>query len=384
MSVNSYSSSAPPIMEGWLIKALRLVYSKNPADREKLRKLYKDACENESQVSRITVAEALREPRDANRSDTSEVEPSSSTASRVRIGTTGASQAPIPVAAISTFAASVVGSTMSISSSGASQTVHSPTVPVQSPTPSSTAAKTAKRTRVAFFNIFDAAGSGASRPATSALSASKSTTLVTNPDALVIDLTESSNLVDLPLPRPPLDSIASGDASSNTITSNSSPRTPIGLSIPHSVTLPPLSMGPVESGDNASEKTADVASLVADLACGVCGKLTQPPRLEPDGKSMNPNMLVECVQCKALYHQLCHDPPLLLSSTARNPQEWRCGNCCDSSMCSSPGPQPTSSSSLPMDVGTECSSIGSPITIGARKRKGGLPSAIFGPSSLKS
>ncbi|VDP94990.1 unnamed protein product [Echinostoma caproni] len=51
-------------MEAWLIKALRLAHSKKPADQERLRRFYREVCDNESVASRITLADALREPRD--------------------------------------------------------------------------------------------------------------------------------------------------------------------------------------------------------------------------------------------------------------------------------------------------------------------------------
>ncbi|KAL5968546.1 Integrator complex subunit 12 [Taenia solium] len=67
--INCYSaqmsSSASPsvgtnISEAWLIKALRLLHSQKPEDTARLRKLYKDTCENEAAVARITLVEALR------------------------------------------------------------------------------------------------------------------------------------------------------------------------------------------------------------------------------------------------------------------------------------------------------------------------------------
>lgn len=59
-----YSYASTPIMETWLMKALRLAHSKKPADQERLRKFYREVCENESTASRITLSDALREPRD--------------------------------------------------------------------------------------------------------------------------------------------------------------------------------------------------------------------------------------------------------------------------------------------------------------------------------
>ncbi len=49
------------IMEAWLIKGLRLLHSPRPEDGARLRRFYKAACENEHQVLRTTLAEALRE-----------------------------------------------------------------------------------------------------------------------------------------------------------------------------------------------------------------------------------------------------------------------------------------------------------------------------------
>ncbi|KAH9278765.1 hypothetical protein ECG_08844 [Echinococcus granulosus] len=54
------SSIGTNISEAWLIKALRLLHSQKAEDTARLRKLYKDTCENEAAVARITLAEALR------------------------------------------------------------------------------------------------------------------------------------------------------------------------------------------------------------------------------------------------------------------------------------------------------------------------------------
>lgn len=57
---SSTSTTGTNISEAWLVKALRLLHSQKPEDTARLRKLYKDACENEAAVTRITLAEALR------------------------------------------------------------------------------------------------------------------------------------------------------------------------------------------------------------------------------------------------------------------------------------------------------------------------------------
>ncbi|VDP96788.1 unnamed protein product [Trichobilharzia regenti] len=67
------------------------------------------------------------------------------------------------------------------------------------------------------------------------------------------------------------------------------------------------------------------ASLVADLVCRICGRLSQQPQLEPDKRTMNANVLVECIQCGSLYHQLCHQPMILMSTSK---QHWLCMHCC--------------------------------------------------------
>lgn len=59
-STASPSSVGTNISEAWLIKALRLLHSQKPEDTARLRKLYKDTCENEATVARITLTEALR------------------------------------------------------------------------------------------------------------------------------------------------------------------------------------------------------------------------------------------------------------------------------------------------------------------------------------
>lgn len=58
---SSFNHSNTPILEAWLIKALRLVYSKKSADKDKLLKMYKDARDNESSLLHITLADAMRE-----------------------------------------------------------------------------------------------------------------------------------------------------------------------------------------------------------------------------------------------------------------------------------------------------------------------------------
>ncbi|VDN41436.1 unnamed protein product [Dibothriocephalus latus] len=52
------------IKEAWLIKGLRLLYSQKPEDGTRLRRFYKDACDNEAHVLRTTLSEALRESKE--------------------------------------------------------------------------------------------------------------------------------------------------------------------------------------------------------------------------------------------------------------------------------------------------------------------------------
>lgn len=166
---------------------------------------------------------------------------------------------------------------------------------------------------------------------------------------------------------------------------------------------PPIQTGssPVKaavSTSNASTTDAQLlAILVAELACCVCGKLTRQPQLEPDGKTMNANILIECVQCGALYHPMCHQPPVLTSSGV-NQQGWLCGSCAPSAQKSGEEPvlvgeriattiPATTEVPLPNQspactvVSSNSPSVITPApTVGARKRKSGLQSALSGPA----
>ncbi|KAL3320124.1 Integrator complex subunit 12 [Cichlidogyrus casuarinus] len=53
-----------PISEAWLIKALRLFHSNKPESTSKLKRMYKEACENETNVTKISLAEALKDLSD--------------------------------------------------------------------------------------------------------------------------------------------------------------------------------------------------------------------------------------------------------------------------------------------------------------------------------
>lgn len=66
---SSGASQGTNIMENWLVKGLRLLYSPKSEDTAQLRKFYNEACENEAAVSRTTLAEALR-TTESGREDT--------------------------------------------------------------------------------------------------------------------------------------------------------------------------------------------------------------------------------------------------------------------------------------------------------------------------
>ncbi|VDP85617.1 unnamed protein product [Echinostoma caproni] len=157
--------------------------------------------------------------------------------------------------------------------------------------------------------------------------------------------------------------------------------------------------GSVRTNTSTSDApTADnqlLAMLVAELACCECGKLTRQPQLEPDGKTMNANILVECVQCGALYHQMCHQPPVLTSSGTSH-QDWRCGSCSTATAAATGGdhPQTTNQPTATLtatvtDVAASKTSASAVVssspsatdlgpTVGARKRKAGLQSVLSG------
>ncbi|CAH8582757.1 unnamed protein product [Schistosoma mattheei] len=411
MALNpQYSHTTTPIIEAWLIKALRLVHSKKSSDRDKLRKFYKEACENEAQVVHMTIAEALREPRecittncDSNDRDTSTSthstqrtrvaqsvnDPSQSTSSSICTTTTNNIVTSESMSSMNTnssgtsmFTTTSTSNPDQIISSTTTATTNnnitsgiptSPVIGTTTHTSNSTTNRANKRNKVAFFNIFDVASS---TPNNSSISntpvVSKNNTAqrslnqldntlsiesVDNETAsisssLAINTTASANTVAVTLPLSEDKQMATGKVMNppivNTTTTTSTIITTPTTYIPtvSSVSLQPPSLSsPVvtvigaltkSSQDNSSFNTNTTttnnnnnarllaASLVADLVCRLCGRLSQQPQLEPDNKTLNANVLVECIKCGSLYHQLCHQP-LILMSTPK--QQWLCINC---------------------------------------------------------
>lgn len=129
-----------------------------------------------------------------------------------------------------------------------------------------------------------------------------------------------------------------------------------------------------------------LASLVADLACSVCGKLTGQAQLEPDGKTMNANVLVECAQCGALFHQLCHQPPVLSGERGcTGGASWSCSRCAPriatAAAAAAVGGKPAAPAvTVPIDMSgsvvvtnvVQRRVIQPSPTVGARKRKTGI------------
>ncbi|KAH9581406.1 Trafficking protein particle complex subunit 3 [Schistosoma haematobium] len=462
MALNpQYSHTTTPIIEAWLIKALRLVHSKKSSDRDKLRKFYKEACENEAQVVHMTIAEALREPQEcittnyeSNDRDTSTSthstqrtrvaqsvnDPSQSTSSSICTTTSNNIVTNESMSSMNTnssgtsmFTTTSTSNPDQIISSTTTATTNNnitsgiPTSPVIGTTThssNSTTNRANKRNKVAFFNIFDVASS---TPNNSSISntpiVSKNNTAqrslnqldntlsiesvdfsnttirlctissinddnqeittdsvigntgttnnipmhsnLSNPiidltftdnetasisSSLAINTTTSANTVAVTLPLSEDKQMATGKVMNpptvNTTTTSTIITTPTTY-IPtvSSVSLQPPSLSSVvtvigaltkSTQDNSSFNTNTTttnnnnnarllaASLVADLVCRLCGRLSQQPQLEPDNKTLNANVLVECIKCGSLYHQLCHQP-LILMSTPK--QQWLCINC---------------------------------------------------------
>ncbi|CAH8613560.1 unnamed protein product [Schistosoma bovis] len=467
MALNpQYSHTTTPIIEAWLIKALRLVHSKKSSDRDKLRKFYKEACENEAQVVHMTIAEALREPREcittnyeSNDRDTSTSthstqrtrvaqsanDPSQSTSSSVCTTTTNNIVTNESMSSMNTnssgtsmFTTTSTSNPDQIISSTTTATTNNnitsgiPTSPVIGTTThssNSTTNRASKRNKVAFFNIFDVASS---TPNNSSISntpiVSKNNTAqrslnqldntlsiesvdfsnttiqlctissinddnqeittdsvigntgttnnismhsnLSNPiidltftdnetasisSSLAINTTTSANTVAVTLPLSEDKQMATGkvmnpptvNTTTTTTTIITTPTTYISTMSSVSLQPPSLSSPVVtvigaltkSTQDNSSFNTNTIttttnnnnnnarllaASLVADLVCRLCGRLSQQPQLEPDNKTLNANVLVECIKCGSLYHQLCHQP-LILMSTPK--QQWLCINC---------------------------------------------------------
>ncbi|VDP71104.1 unnamed protein product [Schistosoma mattheei] len=435
MALNpQYSHTTTPIIEAWLIKALRLVHSKKSSDRDKLRKFYKEACENEAQVVHMTIAEALREPRecittncDSNDRDTSTSthstqrtrvaqsvnDPSQSTSSSICTTTTNNIVTSESMSSMNTnssgtsmFTTTSTSNPDQIISSTTTATTNnnitsgiptSPVIGTTTHTSNSTTNRANKRNKVAFFNIFDVASSTPNNNfsnttiqlciissinddnqeiTTDSVIGNTGTTNnismhsnLSNPiidltftdnetasisSSLAINTTASANTVAVTLPLSEDKQMATGKVMNpptvNTTTTTSTIITTPTTYIPtvSSVSLQPPSLSsPVvtvigaltkSSQDNSSFNTNTTtttnnnnnnarllaASLVADLVCRLCGRLSQQPQLEPDNKTLNANVLVECIKCGSLYHQLCHQP-LILMSTPK--EQWLCINC---------------------------------------------------------
>ncbi|CAH8610636.1 unnamed protein product [Schistosoma margrebowiei] len=409
MALNpQYSHTTTPIIEAWLIKALRLVHSKKSSDRDKLRKFYKEACENEAQVVHMTIAEALREPRESitTNYESNDRDTSTSTHSmqrtRVAQSVNDPSQSTSSSICTTTTNNIVTNDSMNTNSSGTSMftttstsnpdriisstttattnnniTSGIPTSPVIGTTThssNSTTNRANKRNKVAFFNIFDVASStpnsssisntpvvSKNNTAQRSLSQLDNTLSIESVDltftdnetasissSLAINTSTSANTVAVTLPLSEDKQMATGKVMNpptvNTTTTTSTIITTPTTYIPTVSSVspqPPSLSSPVvtvinaltkSSQDNSSFNTTTTnnnarllaASLVADLVCRLCGRLSQQPQLEPDNKTLNANVLVECIKCGSLYHQLCHQP-LILMSTPK--QQWLCINC---------------------------------------------------------
>ncbi|CAH8608476.1 unnamed protein product [Schistosoma bovis] len=408
MALNpQYSHTTTPIIEAWLIKALRLVHSKKSSDRDKLRKFYKEACENEAQVVHMTIAEALREPREcittnyeSNDRDTSTSthstqrtrvaqsanDPSQSTSSSVCTTTTNNIVTNESMSSMNTnssgtsmFTTTSTSNPDQIISSTTTATTNNnitsgiPTSPVIGTTThssNSTTNRANKRNKVAFFNIFDVASSTPNNSSISntpivsknntaqrSLNQLDNTLSIESVDltftdnetasissSLAINTTTSANTVPVTLPLSEDKQMATGKVMNpptvNTTTTSTIITTPTTyISTMSSVSLQPPSLSsPVVTVivlililslllllyNNNNNARLLAASLVADLVCRLCGRLSQQPQLEPDNKTLNANVLVECIKCGSLYHQLCHQP-LILMSTPK--QQWLCINC---------------------------------------------------------
>lgn len=87
VSSSPSSSSSANTLEPWFLKALRLLHSSSQHDTARLRKMYKDACENEATITRLTLADAMRS------------EPSEESASLERVPSRTRITAPVPAEA---------------------------------------------------------------------------------------------------------------------------------------------------------------------------------------------------------------------------------------------------------------------------------------------
>nr|CDS31009.1 Trafficking protein particle complex subunit 3 [Hymenolepis microstoma] len=234
VSSSQSSSSSGNTLEPWLLKALRLLNSSNQHDTARLRRMYKDACENEMSITRITLADALR----------SEV--SEETANLERGSSRSRIAAPAPVDVV-----------------------------VQNePSSSKLAPK--------LINLFDVPSTKARGP---------------NPPANIIPVVVTQGKTIIP------DQPAS-----------------VVMTTPGIV------------GNESNVNLGSVEDLVAECLCYVCGRMI-PASDSSNGENVTKNNgMVECSKCLALYHQLCHDPPL---PTSRVPSEWICSKCSEGVSASS-------------------------------------------------
>ncbi|VDO11063.1 unnamed protein product [Rodentolepis nana] len=236
VSSSQSSSSSGNTLEPWLLKALRLLHSNNQNDTARLRKMYKDACENEMGITRITLADALRS------------EPLEESANLERGSSRSRITAPPSV--------EVAGQ--------------------NEPSSSKLAPK--------LINLFDVPST---KPRGPIPPANIIPVVVTQGKAVISDQTSS---VVLPTP-----SIAGNESNVN--------------------------LGSVED-------------LVAECLCCVCDRMIPASDSSSGSENVSKNNgMVECSKCRALYHQLCHDPPL---PTFRVPSGWICSKCSEGANAPSP------------------------------------------------
>ncbi|CAH8618398.1 unnamed protein product [Heterobilharzia americana] len=403
MSINSqYTHTTTPILEAWLIKALRLIHSRKASDRDKLplrepREVVAASSESteRNNYSPIHSTQRIRMPQSINETN-SHIPSGISTTPNIPITIDSASMVSSDNSGTLTHITCTINSDQPVGSSINSSTttslivgnvIHSSLSPSNS-----TAFRGSKRNKVAFFNIFDIAspassssGSSTSTSNTTAVLSKNNTQRPSNQldNSINIDSVDpattvqlcpfssvtstgvssgvtaepaignsnsSNNIIDLTLTDNDGPSISSSSTSS-TVTASINPpliedccskdnlsNTRMNSTYMSTVTTPSSSIqiAPVSAGTNivinSKQDTSSMnnsarllaASLVADLVCRICGRLSQQPQLEMDKKTMNANVLVECIKCGSLYHQLCHQPVILMSMPK---QQWMCMHC---------------------------------------------------------
>ncbi|KAL7054674.1 hypothetical protein AAHC03_025860 [Spirometra sp. Aus1] len=307
------------VKEAWLIKGLRLLYSQKPEDGVRLRRFYKEACDNEAHVLRTTLSEALRESREDGS------ERSAFTTGRPRISAPSSlgSASSSPLTEVSLHSAAVVGGCGGLPPASASSSDHSDSGSNSGPV--SSAPPPAKRHKVGFFNIFDPPSSSTVEVTGGAANAKYRSSSSNTPPAPVtiaapvvvcqsqsinkdsvslVATTEVISLQEAPTESQHIASAATGATSAVPTSSNRD--------------------DPVSDG-------ADVmADIVADLACRVCGRLITnhpDPSGGYSGNGGGTNAMIECSLCHGLYHQLCHTPPVLGRLPATNLSAWTCSTC---------------------------------------------------------